>query len=347
MNPSLSLYLGLLIFSFLVTSIVIVPFINALYRLKFQRKKQITMDALGHRSPIFDKFNQEKVGTPVGGGLLIIGIVSILFTIAMVLLLLSGKMIVKVYPLTKEIGVIFFTFISFGLLGLYDDMRKFFWLKKTRFFGLRLSQKFLLQWILAFIAAWMLYGQLGIRFLHIPFIGILPLGIFYIPFAAFTIVSFTNAVNITDGLDGLAAGVLAICLTGFWILSASFLDTPLSIFLSLWLGALVSFLYFNIHPARIFMGDVGALAFGATIAVVGLLLGKIVGLVVIGGIFVLEISTSAIQLFFKKFLKRKAFRVAPFHLYLQNVGWEEPKIVMRAWLAGIILTIIGLWISLI
>jgi phospho-N-acetylmuramoyl-pentapeptide-transferase len=345
MAPILAFYLGLLIVSFLITSICIVPFIDTLYRLKFQRQKQITIDAMGNRSPIFDKFHQHKAGTPVGGGLLIIAVVSILFVLMFALMKMSGRPIVQVYPLYPEMGVIFFTFISFGLLGLYDDIKKFFWLKNSKFFVMRLSQKFLLQWILALISATMLYQFLGISLLHIPFLGTIHMGLFYIPFAAFTIVSFTNAVNITDGLDGLAAGVLMICLFGFWILSASILDTPLSIFLSLWIGGLVAFLYFNIHPARIFLGDVGALSFGATLAVAGLLSGKVIGLVVIGGIFFVEVLTSGIQLASKRFLGRKYFPVSPFHLYLQQMGWPESKIVMRAWLAGIILTIIGLWIS--
>jgi phospho-N-acetylmuramoyl-pentapeptide-transferase len=318
-----------------------------LYRLKFQRQKQVTMDAMGVRTSIFDKFHKHKAGTPVGGGLLVILVVTFLFGIMFYLLSLSGRSIVQVYPLAKEIFVIFFTFISFGVLGLYDDIKKFFGFKKSKFFGMRLMHKFILQWLLAFIISLMLYSWLGISFLHVPFLGIVQMGWLFVPFAAFTIVSFTNAVNITDGLDGLASGVLMICLVGFWILSASILDTPLSMFISLWIGSLIAFLYFNIYPARIFMGDVGALAFGASLAVSGLLLGKVIGLVVIGGVFFVEVFTSAVQLLSKKFLGRKYFPVAPFHLYLQQMGWEEPKIVMRAWLAGIILTIIGLWISVV
>lgn len=347
MAPQLAFYLGILIVSFIVTSLVIVPFINLLYRLKFQRQKQITLDAMGQRTSIFDKFHKHKAGTPVGGGFLVIAVVTILFFAMFYLITLTGKGIVQVYPLAKEIFVIFFSFISFAALGLYDDIKKFFGFKKSKFFGMRLHQKFALQWILAFVIAFMLYSWLGISFLHVPFLGIIHMGWLYVPFAAFTIVSFTNAVNITDGLDGLAGGVLMICLFGFWILSASILDTPLSMFISLWIGALIAFLYFNVYPARIFMGDVGALSFGASLAVSGLLLGKVIGLVVIGGIFFVEVFTSGVQLLSKKFMGRKYFPVAPFHLYLQQMGWEEPKIVMRAWLAGIILTIIGLWISVV
>jgi phospho-N-acetylmuramoyl-pentapeptide-transferase len=346
MNAALSFYLGNVITSFIATSLLIVPFINALYRFKFQRRKQLTIDALGKRSPIFDKFHQHKAGTPVGGGALVIAVVTLMFLVILFLMNATGYSITPVYPLKPEIFVIFFTFLSFGALGLYDDMKKFFGFEKSKFFGLRLIHKFVLQWTLAFIIGFMLYFWLGISFLHVPFLGTLYMGWLYIPFAAFTIVSFANAVNITNGLDGLAEGVLMICLFGFWILSASILDAPLSIFISLWIGALIAFLYFNVYPARIWMGDVGALSFGASLAVSGLLLGKVVGLLVIGGIFFIEVFTSGVQLLSKAIRKRKAFPVAPFHLYLQYIGWEEPKIVARAWLAGLILTIVGLWISL-
>lgn len=346
MNSALSFYLGNVIVSFLTTSLLIVPFINFLYRVKFQRQKQMTVDALGKRSPIFDKFHQHKVGTPVGGGALIIAVVTVLTGLILFLMKISGFQIVPVYPLKPEIFILFFSLISFGLLGLYDDIKKFFGFNKSKFFGLRLVHKFTLQWILGFIIAGMLYWWLGISFLHVPFIGTLNLGWMYIPFAAFTIVSFANAVNITNGLDGLAEGILMICLFGFWILSASILDTPLSVFISLWIGSLIAFLYFNVWPARIWMGDVGALSFGATLAVSGLLLGKVAGLAIIGGLFFIEVFTSGAQLASKAILKKKLFPVAPFHLYLQYIGWEEPKIVARAWLAGLILTIVGLWISL-
>jgi phospho-N-acetylmuramoyl-pentapeptide-transferase len=244
------------------------------------------------------------------------------------------------------VNILFFTFLSFGLLGLYDDIKKFFSFQSGAFFGLRMHHKLLLQLLLGVIIASMLFLQLGISFVYVPFWGTIELSWLYIPFAAFVIVAFTNAVNITDGLDGLAAGILMISLFGLWFLSASIIDVPLSVFIALWIGSLVSFLYFNVFPARLFMGDVGSLAFGATLAVIGLLLGKTLALVVIGGLFVVEIATSALQLLSKRFLKRKLFPVAPFHLFLQKYGWEEPKIVQRAWLVQVMLTLFGVWLAL-
>ncbi len=344
----MALILGLLLFSFIITSISIVPFINLLYQIKFQRAHQITKDAFGKRTPIFDKYHSQKAGTPVGGGLLVIMIVSILFASILPLLHLFGVDVTSVYQNAQsEINILFFTFLSFSILGLYDDVKKFFGFKENGFFGIRMRTKLILQLVLAIIIAAMMYFSLGISILHIPFIGTFELGIFYIPFATFVIVSFTNAINITDGLDGLASGILMISLFGLWFLSASILDIPLAVFIAMWLGSLVAFIYFNVFPARIFMGDVGALSFGATLAVVGLLLGKIVALTIIGFIFILEISSSAAQLLSKKYRGRKIFSVSPFHLFLQHHGWEEPKIVQRAWLVQIILTLFGVWLAVI
>lgn len=343
----MALLLGLLIFSFITTSIFLVPFIDLLYKLKMTRKPQKTKDALGKRTPIFDRFHKHKAGTPVGGGFLIVVLVSLLFAFLFPLGKYFGVFITHVYPIYDEINIIFFSFLSFATLGLYDDIMKFFNFRQRGFFGLRLRHKFIIQWILGFVIALLLYQNLKIDILYIPFIGVFKLGLFYVPFAAFVIVSFANAVNITDGLDGLVTGVLMICLFAFWSLSASILDTPLSFFLALWIGSLIAFLYFNVYPARIWLGDVGSLSFGATLAVVGLLLGKAMALLVIGGVFVFEIFSSCLQLLSKSLFKKKFFKVAPFHLWLQLHGWEEPKIVMRAWLAGLMLAIFGLWLAVV
>jgi phospho-N-acetylmuramoyl-pentapeptide-transferase len=244
-----------------------------------------------------------------------------------------------------EILILLFTFASFGLLGVYDDLTKMFFWRKNGHFGLRLRHKLFLETVLGLIIGYWLYASLKIDIIHIPFLGVYHIGIFYILFAAFTIISFANAVNITDGLDGLATGVLMIALTSFWIIAASILDVPTSIFIAIWLGGLMAFLYFNIPPARIFLGDSGSLSFGASFAVVGLILGKAFTLPLIGGIFLVEIVSSFAQLMSRKFRKKQLFAAAPFHLYLQQKGWEEPKIVMRFWLISILLCVFGLMLA--
>ena len=343
----MALYLGILIFSFIVTSISIIPFIDFLYRLRFTRRdERLRIDSTATKE--FKKFHEEhskKIGTPIGGGVLIIALVTALYWLILPLMRRLGVYFTSVFPVKAELNIIFFTFISFGLLGLYDDIVKIFGFAQTGFFGLRVRHKFIIQVILAFTISLMLYFNLKIDILNIPSFGVLHLKWFFVPLATFIIVSFTNAFDFTDGLDGLSCGVLLICLLAFWALSVASLDTPLSSFLALWIGALIAFLYFNVYPARIWLGNAGGLAFGATLAVVGLLLGKIIALIVIGGIFVIEVTSSLLQIVSFKLTGKRLFPIAPVHHWLQVIGWPEPKIVMRAWLAAIMLAIFGLWLA--
>lgn len=339
-------YLFALVFSFVVNFALIIPFINLLYKLKLQRPLQKTKDAFNNRTLIFDAFHQNKVGTPVGGGILLIITTILSFFLFILLFILFDQKIISNYPsIASEIKILLFTFVSFAFLGLYDDLKKIFFWKEDFFFGLRLRYKLIIEVILSLIIAFWIFNELKIDIINIPFFGVYKISFFYILFAAFIITAFANAVNITDGLDGLAAGVLTIALLAFWVISRSILDIPLSLFIAVWLGGLIAFLYFNIYPARFFLGDTGSLSFGATFAVVGLLLGKNFALPIIGGLFVIEIITSLLQLLSKKYFKKKLFPVAPFHLWLQLRGWQEPKIVMRAWIISIIFAIFGLMIA--
>ena len=341
-----SIYLLAVFVSFVLNFTLIVPFIDFLYKLKVQRADQKTKDAFNRPTPIFDKFNQHKKGVPVGGGIIISLTTVFVFILFIFMYWFLQKKILTNYPsIFSEIKIILFTFISFGFLGLFDDLNKIFLWKKNGFFGIRMRHKAILEVILALIISYWLFADLKIQIMHVPFFGVFDLGYLYFVFSSFVIVAFANAVNITDGLDGLASGILTFAVIGFWVISRSILDVPTSLFIAAWLGGLLAFLYFNIYPARIILGDAGALSFGATFAVIGLILGKAFALPIMGGVFVIEIVSSLIQLLGKKFLKRKIFPVAPFHLYLQNKGWEEPKVVMRLWLFSIIFVIFGLMIA--
>lgn len=330
--------LGLTILSFFISGVLLIPFIDFLYKVKLRRQKQETRDIFNKKTPIFDKFNAWKVGTPFGGGILIIIVVSILT--------LWAYGIFNIDVNVWQLFVILFTFFGFGLLGLYDDAKKLT-NKKSDFWGLKFRYKFLIQWVLAFIIAFVLYTQLGYSYIFIRGIGLASIGFLFVPFAAFVIVAFANAFNIADGLDGLATGLLLICLVAFLVISAQQLDQSLGIFVALLLGSVAAFLYFNIFPARIWLGDVGSLALGAALAVIGLLTGKIIALAFIGGFFIIEVGSSLIQILGKKFLGKKIFPASPFHLYLLKRGWEEPKIVMRAWLVGFFFAVVGLYLAFI
>src|SRR3989344_596540 len=342
----MSTYLFIVFISFIINIVLIIPFINFLYKKKFQRAKQYTKDAFNKPTPIFDKFHQHKQGTPVGGGILLLASTVFLFFVFLFLFFLFNKKIILSYPsITVEIKILLFTFLSFGFLGIYDDLNKIFLWQKSQFFGLRLRHKLIIEIFLGLVISYWLFTDFKIDIIHIPFVGVFEISWLYILFSTFVIVAFANAVNITDGLDGLASGVLLFSLMSFWVISRSILDVPTSLFIATWLGGLIAFLYFNIYPARIFLGDTGALAFGASFALIGLNLGKAFALPIIGGVFVVEIASSLIQLLGKKYLKKKIFPVSPFHLYLQYKGWEEPKIVMRLWIITIFFAIFGLMVA--
>ncbi len=342
----MALYFFTTIVSFLIHFILIVPFINFLYQMKLQRAKQQTRDAFNKPTPIFDTLHKHKSGTPVGGGILIVAVTSLLFIFFLFFAMVFNYPVISNYQsIIAEIKIILFSFVSFAFLGVYDDLSKIFFWKQQSFFGMRLRHKLIIQVILALIIAYWIYSELKIDIINVPFFGVFEISWLYIFFAAFVIVAFSNAVNITDGLDGLASGALMIALPCFWIIAASIIDTPTSLFIGVWLGGLIAFLYFNVYPARIFLGDAGALSFGATFAVIGLILGKTFALPIIGGLFVLEVGSSFIQLAAKRFWHRKIFPVAPFHLFLQMRGWEEPKVVIRLYIISIIFAFIGLTIA--
>ncbi|HMS22679.1 MAG: phospho-N-acetylmuramoyl-pentapeptide-transferase [Chitinophagaceae bacterium] len=330
---------GLAILSFTITAILLVPFIDFLYKIKLQRKHFKSRDMFNKRTPIFDKFSRGKVGTPFGGGILIIIVVTVIS--------LWTYGIFSVEVKFWELFVLLFAFIGFGALGFYDDLRKILNRGTDGFFGLSFKYKFLLQWVLALIIGAIFYYQLGYSFIYLHWLGKVSLGLLFIPFAAFVIVSFVNAFNITDGLDGLASGVFLIALIAFLTISHALLDLSLGLFISILIGAIAAFLYFNIFPARLWLGDVGSLSLGAALAVIGLLTGKTAAIGIIGGVFVVEVASSLIQILGKRILGRKLLPVAPLHLYFMEKGWGEPKTVMRAWLFAIIFAVIGLYIAFI
>jgi phospho-N-acetylmuramoyl-pentapeptide-transferase len=331
--------LGLIIGSFFVTSFLLVPFIDLLFSLKRRNKKEKEDKKISDtNTPIHNQLLAGKdLDTPVGGGILVILVV---VTLSFITMLISN------YRLGSDYLVLIFTIISFGFIGLLDDLKKIFVSFSGKYAGIRGRYLLVLQAIFALLVALMLYYFVGLNNIFIPVVGNIVLGWVYIPLAAFAIISFANAYNISDGLDGLSSGLLTICLFAFLALAHSVFNQNLAIFVGIWIGALIAYLYFNVFPARVMLGDAGAFGFGATLAVIGLLTGKILGLAVIGGVYVVIITSSLLQIASKRILKRKLLPVAPIHMYFKYIGWEEPKIVMRFWLAGAMLAIFGLWLAL-
>ncbi|MDO8638464.1 MAG: hypothetical protein Q7R43_02735 [Candidatus Daviesbacteria bacterium] len=330
--------LGLVLISFFITSIFMVPFIDFLFYLRRRYKKKIPKGYDDTKTPIHNQLLKGKdVDTPVGGGILLVALICILT-------LLFGKWTNSTGQ--NDLYILIYTLLAFGLIGLLDDLKKILTAFNGKYAGIKGRFIFLFQIIFAVLIALMLYSVVGLSNIYISGIGNLVIGYWYIPLAAFIIVSFSNAYNIADGLDGLSTGLLLICLIAFLALASATLNLTLASFIGIWLGTLFAFLYFNVYPARIYLGDAGAYAFGATLAVVGLLTGKILALTIIGGVYVIIIASSLIQIFSKKFLGRKILPVAPIHMYFKFLGWEEPKIVFRFWLVGALFAIFGLWLAL-
>lgn len=329
--------LGLVLFSFIVTSIFMVPFIDLLFYLKRRFENIQNEREKKSETPIHDRLMKGDIGTPSGGGILLILILIILS----LLYTFFNTVVDKV-----SLMILIFTLFTFGSLGLADDIKFIITRRQGKFLGLGRKKMLLAQVCFSLLIAIMLYFLGGLNNIYISGLGNFIIGIWYIPLAAFVIIAFANAYNISDGLDGLSSGLLLICLFAFLALTAQGLDLTLASFIGIWIGILLAYLYFNVWPARIFLGDAGAFAFGATLAVVGLLTGKILALAIIGGMFIVIVFSSLIQILSKKVFNKKILPVAPIHMYFKYIGWEEPKIVSRFWLAGGVFAILGLWIAL-
>ena len=341
----MSLYLGLLLFSFILTSLSLIPFINFLYRVKLTHRTDtsgLTREDTS-ASRLLHRLHSWKSGTPVGGGLLIIIATGVLFTVIFSAISHAGVLTTSIFPIRDELNIIFFTFISFALLGLFDDISKIF--PTSSLPTIRQRTKFFFLAVLSAVVASLLHFNLSLSSLNLPLFGPLDLGWGYLPLSATIIFLFSSGYDFTDGLDGLAAGVLFVGLFAFWVVSATALDTVLSTFISIWLGAVLAFLYFNIYPARIWLGNAGSLSFGATLAVIGLMLGKVIALMIIGSFFLIEIGSSLVQYLSLKLVNRRVFPITPIHHWLQVAGWPEHKITMRSWLLTIMLSVLGLWLT--
>ena len=247
---------------------------------------------------------------------------------------------------------------AFGTIGYIDDYLK---VTKKNSDGLPGRVKFGAQIAIALALALILYffGEKEITYLYIPFFRnpVLDMGPFWIPFAALLMVGESNAVNLTDGLDGLATGLLIWVFITLGILSylsgradfSAYLGIPfiegageLTIFCFAAVGACIGFLWFNAHPAEVFMGDVGSLSLGGIIAVISLIIKKEILILVIGGVFVLEVASVIVQVLSFKLLGRRVFKMSPLHHHFELSGWKESKVVIRFWILGGLFALIAL-----
>ena len=296
----------------------------------------------GQNINIYVETHRNKAGTPTMGGLIFI-----IPTFAITLfLLLTGKIEYSV-----NLVIVLFVFLSYGLIGFLDD---FISLRRKTNKGLTQFQKILLQLIVALVF-YVLFRQYtaGDSYLRISALGIdWNLGWFYGVFILFLLVGSSNAVNLTDGLDGLAGGLSAIAFLAFGLIAMGSWwiegNSDMGIFCFILMGSIMGFLVYNSNPAKVFMGDTGSLTLGATMATIAILTSHELSLAVIGGVFVIETLTVIIQISSVVLLKRRVFLMTPIHHHFERLGWRENDIVKLFWIVGFILSlcalIYGVWL---
>ncbi|MDP8264932.1 MAG: phospho-N-acetylmuramoyl-pentapeptide-transferase [Candidatus Aceula lacicola] len=325
------------------TSFLLCIIIGPLVIRKLKNDK-IREDAGREHCDKLSEIQKHKQGTPTMGGIFIIG--SILISVLLWSDLSSPYVLITIL-----------TCIWLAILGFVDDHLK---VVQGNQKGLHARTKLIWQSLLGCLVGYFIFWHPEISTkLDIPFfkLSVLNLGIFYIPFAILIIVGSSNAVNLTDGLDGLAIGCVLIVAMGLGSLSyisghfkfAEYLFLPyiqgggeLSVFCAAILGASLGFLWFNCYPASIFMGDTGSLALGGTLGIIAILIKKELLLVILGGIFVMEALSVILQVGSVKLRKKRMFKIAPFHHHLQFLGWSESKIIIRFWIIAVILALLTL-----
>ncbi|WP_139489956.1 phospho-N-acetylmuramoyl-pentapeptide-transferase [Brevibacillus dissolubilis] len=305
--------------AFLIAVLIGPLFIPVLRRLKFGQ-------AIREEGP---QSHQKKAGTPTMGGTIIL--LALIFTV------------LKFANATMEVYFLVLVTFGYGLIGFLDDFIK---ISKKRNLGLTARQKFLGQIILAIGAYYLLILMKHDTTLHFP--GThwsFDLGWMYFPFLVFLLVGTTNAVNITDGLDGLLAGTGAIAFGAYAIIAWMSSDLDTAIFSAAVVGSVLGFLVFNAHPARVFMGDTGSLALGGALAGIAILTKTELLLAIIGGVFVMETISVIMQVISFKTRGKRIFRMSPIHHHFELTGWSEWRVVVTFWLTGMVFAGLGVYLE--
>ena len=302
------------------------------YRYKFWKKQRST-STTGEKLQVFTKLHAEKFKRNIPTMAGVIGVVAI--TVMTFFFNLDRAQ--TWLPLAALVGG--------GAVGLLDDIINIRG-QGTGVAGLRSSLKFLMITVLALFLGWFFFVKLGYNSVHLPFLGDFVLGWWIVPLFVLAVIATSNAVNISDGLDGLAGGLLAISFGTFGVIALLQGHVLISGFCFTVVGALLSYLWFNIFPARFFMGDVGSFAFGTSLGVVAMLTNTLFLLPLIGVIFVIEAGSSSIQILSKKLFHRKVFLSAPVHHHLEAKGWPETKVTMRFWVIACVAGFMGILLAL-
>jgi len=313
--------------------------------------------------------HESKIGTPTMGGFVFVSVVSILTflfnqsrtqTLFPVFIATLAGLLGIVEDFTKvyiKSGLPGFLDYHFGFISrLFKSKKRVtifekfveFWriVGSTDDSGVQTHQKFIIQSLIGGFVAYWTYFKLGWDYLWFPLIGNVHIGIFY-PIVIFIFfLAVLNFVAFTDGLDGLAGGLSLFVFMAFWVMSVSFEYNSLSAFCATFIGALLPFLYFNVYPARVFMGNVGSYVLGAVMAVLSIILHREVAFLIIGLVFLVDGISSPLQSWSVRLTRKRLFRIAPIHHHFEALGWPETKVTLRFWIFGMIFGLLGLFIAL-
>jgi len=302
------------------------------YRYKFWKRQRST-STTGEKLEVFTKLHANKFKRNIPT---MAGVITVL-AVTVVTVVFNFDRAQTWLPLAALLGG--------GAVGLLDDIINLRGQGKG-VAGLRSGLKFVMIIALAAILGWFFFEKLGYNSIYVPYIGDVVIGWWIAPLFTFAVVATGNAVNITDGLDGLAGGTLAVAFGAYGVIAILQGHFGIAGFCFTVVGALLSYLWFNIYPARFFMGDVGSFALGTSLGVVAMLTNTLLLLPIIGIIFVLEAGSSLIQIVSKKFFHRKVFVSAPVHHHLEAAGWPETKVTMRFWVIGYVAAFVGVLLAM-
>jgi len=316
------------------------PFLtNFLYKHKLGKK--IRDDGT---TPIFSKLHAHKSGTPTMGGVLIWVTTLILSLVFFYLAkFLPGSIFSNLNFLTRSETLLpLGALVISALVGLFDDYLDARGKGVFGGGGLNMKHRVFLYTVIALVGAYWFYFKLNWTVLHVPFFGSYEIGWWYIPFFIFVIIGTSFSVNESDGLDGLAGGLLLFSFASYGVIAFSLGRYDLATFCGVIIGALLAFLWYNINPARFFMGDTGSMGMGVTLGIIAMLTNYALLLPIIGFLFVVEAFSFFGQVSWRKLFNKKLFKSAPIHQHFQAIGWPETKVVMRFWVISGISAVVGL-----
>ena len=306
----------------------------------------------GEKLTYVSKLHKDKSGTPTMGGFLVWFSVLILVLLSHFLFPLVSKWVGLRFVARldffsrSQVWLPLFALVSAGVLGLFDDWMSIRGIGSNKGGGMRFLARFGWLFVIAAIGSWWFFFKLGWDQIHIPAMGDFSIGWWYLPLFIFVIIFTAISSNETDGLDGLNGGILLIAFSSFGLISFLQNKMDLAAFCAALAGALLAFLWFNIYPARFFMGDTGAVSLGITLGIIAMLTNSVLVLFIIVFLYVIESASVVIQLTSKKFFHRKVFLAAPIHHHFEAKGWPETKVTMRAWIFTMMTAVLGLIIGI-